>query len=232
MFLDTGGRLTNSDVIYQRASWAWWSGGRIFTDRQMGSAVGLTVINVTVEDPLPTFEAFHFDLRSTCTAQSPARDRAAEAAAARAAGKLGDFELAAWAAADPAKGAAALRPAAAAAPHASSHGATLSNAHLENIRVANFSTMRVCGHPACGCVPACAWHGAMPFGLPNLIVAGPDPRFNISGLRFVNVTMAGVPLSEAIRTAAFNLTVGPTVAGVTVDGVPVAELLRPRWQVW
>lgn len=26
--------LRSSDAIYQRASWAWWSGGRILTNRQ------------------------------------------------------------------------------------------------------------------------------------------------------------------------------------------------------
>lgn len=55
-----GTRLTNSAVVYARASWAWWGGGRVFSHRvgMNGPCRGLVVENVTVEDPLPSLNAF------------------------------------------------------------------------------------------------------------------------------------------------------------------------------
>ena len=52
--------LSDSDVIYSRASWAWWGGGRVFSHRDTWSAANLTVERVRVTDPLPSFNAFQF----------------------------------------------------------------------------------------------------------------------------------------------------------------------------
>jgi hypothetical protein len=57
--------LTDSTVIYARASWAWWSGGRVFCHRGAFSGVvmsGVEVNGVVVEDRLPTLNAFELDL--------------------------------------------------------------------------------------------------------------------------------------------------------------------------
>jgi hypothetical protein len=59
--------LRDSDVIYARASWSWWSGGRVFcqrgavTDSVMS---GVIVDGVRVEDRLPSMNAFEFDMTS------------------------------------------------------------------------------------------------------------------------------------------------------------------------
>jgi hypothetical protein len=55
--------LRASDAIYQRASWAWWSGGRILTNRQQGSAINITVDDLIASDPFPTMNAISLDLR-------------------------------------------------------------------------------------------------------------------------------------------------------------------------
>ena len=57
--------LRDSDVIYARASWAWWSGGRIFCQRgaAAGSVMaGVLIDGVRVEDRLPSLNAFELDL--------------------------------------------------------------------------------------------------------------------------------------------------------------------------
>lgn len=58
-------KLRNSDVIYARASWAWWSGGRIFCQRcetACGTMSGVAVDGVRVEDAFPSLNAFELDL--------------------------------------------------------------------------------------------------------------------------------------------------------------------------
>jgi hypothetical protein len=57
--------LRDSDVIYARASWAWWSGGRVFCQRcktACGTMAGVAVDGVRVEDALPSLNAFELDL--------------------------------------------------------------------------------------------------------------------------------------------------------------------------
>ena len=57
--------LLDSDVIYARASWAWWSGGRVFCQRcadACGTMAGVSVDGVRVEDGLPSLNAFELDL--------------------------------------------------------------------------------------------------------------------------------------------------------------------------
>jgi len=57
--------LRDSDVIYARASWAWWSGGRVFCQRcatPCGAMAGVAVDGVRVEDGLPSLNAFELDL--------------------------------------------------------------------------------------------------------------------------------------------------------------------------
>jgi hypothetical protein len=59
--------LRDSDVIYARASWAWWTGGRVFCQRGAvtGSVMaGVAVDGVRVEDRLPSLNAFEFDMTS------------------------------------------------------------------------------------------------------------------------------------------------------------------------
>jgi hypothetical protein len=57
--------LRDSDVIYARASWAWWSGGRVFCQRcasACGTMAGVAIDGVRVEDALPSLNAFELDL--------------------------------------------------------------------------------------------------------------------------------------------------------------------------
>lgn len=57
--------LTDSDVIYARASWAFWPGGRVFSQRgaQQGKVMsGVLIDNVRVEDSLPTMNAINIDM--------------------------------------------------------------------------------------------------------------------------------------------------------------------------
>ncbi|WP_176461250.1 T9SS type A sorting domain-containing protein [Lutibacter agarilyticus] len=49
-------------VIYHRANWHWWDGGRIVSFRQRPSGVtisNVTVQNILIEDPLPAFPPFY-----------------------------------------------------------------------------------------------------------------------------------------------------------------------------
>lgn len=60
-------QLLNSTAIYARASWAYWSGGRIFGLRNVNTGMvqgGAMVDGVTCEDPLPSLNAWRFD--ATC----------------------------------------------------------------------------------------------------------------------------------------------------------------------
>jgi hypothetical protein len=52
--------LSDSDVVYARASWAWWGGGRVFSQRDTWSAEGLTVERLRISDPLPSLNIFQF----------------------------------------------------------------------------------------------------------------------------------------------------------------------------
>ena len=59
--------LRDSTAIYARASWAWWSGGRIFGLRHTSTGKvmsGVTVDRLVVEDRLPSLNAWEFD--ATC----------------------------------------------------------------------------------------------------------------------------------------------------------------------
>ncbi|WP_242155530.1 T9SS type A sorting domain-containing protein [Aestuariivivens sediminis] len=49
-------------VIYHRAHWHWWSGGRIVSFRERSNGItisNVTVTNILVEDPLPAFPPFY-----------------------------------------------------------------------------------------------------------------------------------------------------------------------------
>jgi hypothetical protein len=57
--------LRDSSVIYARASWAWWSGGRVFCQRGAATGVvmsGVAIDGVVVEDRLPSLNAFELNL--------------------------------------------------------------------------------------------------------------------------------------------------------------------------
>jgi hypothetical protein len=53
--------LSDAHVLYARASWAWWGGGRVFSQRRMGTVANLSVHDIDVADPLPTLNAFQID---------------------------------------------------------------------------------------------------------------------------------------------------------------------------
>jgi hypothetical protein len=71
MVIGHGATLRSSDAIYQRASWAFWDGGRILTNREQGSAVGITIDDVRFSDPFPTMNAINLDLRTGSSSGSP-----------------------------------------------------------------------------------------------------------------------------------------------------------------
>jgi hypothetical protein len=53
--------IEDCDIIYARAYWHYWSGGRLFNMRGLGSGAGgsnLTFRNISVEDPRPTLQQF------------------------------------------------------------------------------------------------------------------------------------------------------------------------------
>jgi hypothetical protein len=100
-------------------------------------------------------------------------------------------------------------------------GMTLRNMVLQNVRVINVSTMRQCPGfgGGCNCVPP-STGGPLPMGIPSVITGGPGPSNNISGLHFINVTVAGMGMREALASPAFNLSTD-FVTGITIDGKPL-----------
>ena len=56
-----GSTLSDADVLYSRVWWAWWGGGRVFSQRRMGSVSRVRVQRVRVHDPLPSLNAFQID---------------------------------------------------------------------------------------------------------------------------------------------------------------------------
>ena len=46
--------LSNSDVIYARTSYDWWSGGRVFSGRGSWQGSNVTISDVRLSDPLPS----------------------------------------------------------------------------------------------------------------------------------------------------------------------------------
>jgi hypothetical protein len=62
-FTGNGTTLSDSDVIYARASWEWWDGGRVFSQRGKWPVHNVTVSNVRLSDPLPSMNTFQ--LKST-----------------------------------------------------------------------------------------------------------------------------------------------------------------------
>ena len=69
--------LTDSAVIYARSSWAFWTGGRIFSQRGAVSGsvmAGVTIDGVVVEDRFPSLNAFQIDMTSANS--SPLSDAA------------------------------------------------------------------------------------------------------------------------------------------------------------
>jgi hypothetical protein len=155
--------LRDSDVIYARASWAFWSGGRIFCSRGAGNGAvmsGVVIDGVRVEDRLPTLNWLQID-ETADGGPLPA-------------------------------------------------SASFSNVVFANVVVANYSTVRkdLQGNP-------------LPHGIPNLLFAQ-SPAVNISNVAFVNVTLAGLPLRDAVNDPTiFNISAAGTLFNVTVDGEPI-----------
>jgi hypothetical protein len=54
--------MRDSANIYARSSWEWWSGGRILSNRQMGTTERITISNYRAEDPLPSLNVFTIDM--------------------------------------------------------------------------------------------------------------------------------------------------------------------------
>ena len=221
--------MSNSDAIYQRTSFAWWNGGRIVDERRMGDAVNLTLVNVTVEDPLPSLNPIQLDVRPPATsaaAQQNEEERWRAAAAAepglRYARKAGPPRPpSAWmfasvgecrrvtglggadCGAEPEHRGRGRGPGAG----AGAAGMAVLNMVLKNVRIANVSTVRECpAHFAqvmgCNCVPACEVAGPLPMGIPSIITGGPDASHNVTGLHFVNVTVAGMGMRQALASGA------------------------------
>ena len=63
MLIGYGNTLIASDSIYQRSSWAWWSGGRVLTNRQQGTTVGVTVDDLVASDPFPYADAINLNMQ-------------------------------------------------------------------------------------------------------------------------------------------------------------------------
>ena len=177
-----GSSLRDSDVLYSRASYAWWSGGRVFSQRRMGTVTNLIVSDVRVHDPLPSFNTFQIDESDGPPGLVEERDGGDNA------------------------------------------GRSFHNVTFINITVANLSTTRTCTKfgAGCNCRPACS-AGPLPAGMPNLLLGGTDKSQsnNISDLRFVNVTIAGMGLHELPTHAAGWLNVSGMVFNVTLDGKPL-----------
>jgi hypothetical protein len=76
MVIGHGATLRNSDAIYQRASWGFWDGGRILTNREQGSAIGITIDDVQFSDRFPTMNAINLDLRTGSSSGAPHLDPA------------------------------------------------------------------------------------------------------------------------------------------------------------
>ena len=64
MVTGVGGILRDSVNIYARASWRWWSGGRILSFRQMGHTEDVLISNYRAEDPLPSLTVFTITVRT------------------------------------------------------------------------------------------------------------------------------------------------------------------------
>lgn len=223
----SGSILRDSDVLYARASWAWWAGGRVFSQRRMGATTDVLLSDVRVLDPLPTLNAFQIDegdepprLEDTAAASTATTTAVAAAAVVASA---------AHATAVMARGGSHEPP-----PPRSFHDVTFAN-----ITIANLSTVRECpahGH-GCNCVPACP-EGALPAGIPNLLrgggggdsstarPAGAAVRSgnNITRVRFINVRIAGLGLQDLSRVAPGWLNVSGAVSDLTVDGAPFSPL--------
>jgi len=155
-YTGNGTTLANSDVIYARASYAWWSGGRVFSQRGDWASQNVVVDGLRVSDPLPSLNAFQF----------------------------------------------------------AGTGAADTNNTFKHVTIANFSTMRRCGttHNGCNCQPACAQHGPLPFGVPNLLEG------QVRHVTFDNVTIAGVSIADAFRGPSFNVSSTGSVSDIYVDG--------------
>ena len=178
-----GSTLRDSDILYMRTSYAWWSGGRAFGNRRMMSAINQVVSNVRVHDPLPSMNTFQIDESDGPPGPVEERDG-------------GD-----------------------------NTGRSFHNVTFINITVANLSTIRTCpadGAAGCNCRPACS-AGPLPAGMPNVLLGGADKSQanNISGLRFVNVTVAGMAVHDLPSHAAGWLNVSGMVFDVTLDGTPL-----------
>jgi hypothetical protein len=80
-----------------------------------------------------------------------------------------------------------------------------------NLAIANFSTVRKKFNNG----------GPLPFGVPNTLFAT-SQTVNITRVRFVNVSFAGIPMGELIYNSDI-FTIGPnsSLSDVTIDGVPV-----------
>jgi hypothetical protein len=65
--------FTNINVIYHRAYWHYWDGGRVISFREAGPGAKLRnvlVKNVIVEDPRPAFPPFYFTMAKTSSSKN------------------------------------------------------------------------------------------------------------------------------------------------------------------
>ncbi len=74
--------IHDCDVIYSRASWINWSGGRVFNMRGSGSGAcggGIVFSNINIEDPRPTMQQFFvcMQMLSPYSSSSPQPSRSA-----------------------------------------------------------------------------------------------------------------------------------------------------------
>lgn len=57
--------VSDSDVLYARASYAKWKGGRVFSQRGVSSdkiTTNITISDIRIHDPLPTLSVFYLEL--------------------------------------------------------------------------------------------------------------------------------------------------------------------------
>ena len=169
MLNGNGTRLLDSDVIYARASWGWWSGGRVFSHRGtgMGGVYNVSVEGLRVEDRQPSLNMWQVDMLT-----------------------------------------------------GSASGLEMTDVTFTDVHAAAYSTVKLCGTSGgCNCQPACAKGGALPDGIPNVLLGGPNGK--IRGWTFTNVSIAGTSIAAALTQPGFNYSRDGSVSNIVVDGKKV-----------
>ena len=187
-----------------------WSGGRIFSQRRMGSVSRVAITDVRVHDPLPTLNAWQIDESDGPPGGIPPIGSGSVGSGSVGSGSVGS-------------GPVGFGSVGSGSVGSGSTGRSFHDVLFANITVASLSTVRVCpawGVP-CNCAPSCA-AGPLPAGIPNLLLGGNGTAGdNITRVRFQNVTVGGHRLQDLSRVAAGWLNVSGSVSGVTVDGKPL-----------